>query len=77
MNLDLRILQKAKPYSRASKKCMLCLTEKYHVIFSTKNLLNKDNEMVTKCRHENKFYLANQKDITPKQHENDYKIYFQ
>ena len=35
------------------------LTEKYHIIFSTKNLLNKRNELVTKCRHENKFYLAN------------------
>ena len=40
-------------------KCMLCLTEKYHIIFSTKNLLNKRNQPVAKRRHENKFYLAN------------------
>ena len=59
------ILDKAKPYSPASKKCMLCLTEKYHIIFSTKNLLNKRNELVTKCREENKFYLANCKAIAP------------
>ena len=65
VDLDWSILDKAKPYSPASKKCMLCLTEKYHIIFSTKNLLNKRNEMVTKCRHENKFYLANYKDIPP------------
>ena len=63
MDLDWSILDKAKPYSPASKKCMSCLTEKYLIIFSTKNLLNKRNEPVTKCRHENKFYLANYKDI--------------
>ena len=40
VDLDWSILDKAKPYSPASKKCMLCLTEKYHIIFSTKNLLN-------------------------------------
>ena len=38
---------------------MLYLIEKYHIILSTKNLLNKRNELVTKCRHENKFYLGN------------------
>ena len=65
VDLDWSILDKAKPYSSASKKCMLCLTEKYHIIFSTKNLLNKRNELVTKCRHENKFYLRNYKDIPP------------
>ena len=63
MNLDWSILDEAKPYSPASKKCMLCLTEKYHIIFSTKNLLNKRNELVTKYRH--KFYLGNYKDIPP------------
>ena len=60
-----KIKDKAKPYSLASRKCMLCLTEKYHIIFSKKNLLNKRNEMVTKCRQENKFYLANYNDIPP------------
>ena len=49
--LDWSILDKPKPYSPASKKCMLCLTEKYHIIFPTKNLLNKPNELVIKCRH--------------------------
>ena len=61
VNVDLNwgILDKAKPYSPASKKCMLCLREKYRIIFSINNLLNKRNELVTKYRHENKFYLAN------------------
>ena len=56
MDLDWSILDQAKPDSPVSKKCMLCHTEKYHIIFSTKNLLNKRNELLTKCRHENKFY---------------------
>lgn len=38
VNLDWSILYKAKPYSPTSKKYMLCLTEKYYIIFSTKNL---------------------------------------
>ena len=65
VDLDWSILDKAKPYSPASKKCMSCLTEKYLIIFSIKNLLIKRNEPVTKCRHENMFYLANYKDIPP------------
>ena len=39
VNLDWSILDKVKPYSPASKKCMLRLTEKYHIIFSSKNNL--------------------------------------
>ena len=34
VDLDGSILDNAKPYSSASKKCMLCLTEKYHIVFS-------------------------------------------
>ena len=46
--VDWSILDKAKPTSPSSKKYMLCLTEKYHIILSTKNLLNKRNELVNK-----------------------------
>ena len=63
MNLDWSILDKAKPYSPASKKCMLHLTEKSHIIFPTKNLLNKRNQLLTNCRQDDKFYIANYKDI--------------
>ena len=65
VDLDWSILDKAKSYSPASGKCMLCLKEKYYIIFSIKNPLNKRNELVTKCRLENKFYLANYRDIPP------------
>ena len=65
VNLDWSILDKAKPYPPASKECMLYLTERYPITFATKNLLSKRSELVTKCRHENKFYLVNYKDIPP------------
>ena len=65
VNLDWSLLDKEKLYSPTSNKFMLCLTEKYKKIFYIKNLLNKGNELVTKCRHENKFYLANYREIAP------------
>ena len=61
-NLVWNILDKARAYRPETKRCLLCLTEKYHIIFSKLNLLNSRNELVTKCRHENKFYLVNFKD---------------
>ena len=62
MNLVWNVSDKARAYKPETKRFMLCLTEKYHIIFSKLNLLNLRNELVTKCRHENKFYLANFKD---------------
>ena len=38
VDLDWSILDKAKPYSPSSKKSMLRLTEKYHIIFSKNNV---------------------------------------
>ena len=56
------ILDRARAYKPEAKRCLLYLTEKYLMIFSKLNLLNSRNELVTKCRHENKFYLTNFKD---------------
>ena len=56
------ILDKARAYKPETKRCLLCLTENYHIIFSKLNLLNSRNELVTKCCHGNKFYLANFKE---------------
>ena len=58
-NLVWNISNKARAYNPETKRCLLCLTEKYHIIFAKLNLLNSREELVTKCRHENKFYLAN------------------
>ena len=64
-SLEWKILDKVKSYQPESRKCMLCLTEKYHILFSKLNLLNSRSELATKCRHENKFYLSYYKDIPP------------
>ena len=54
------ILDTAPVYSNKSKRCHLCLTEKHYFIRAKKPyLLNKRSELIPKCRHENKFYLAN------------------
>ena len=39
----------------------LCLTENFLVckIKDKEKLLNKRNELISKCRHENKYYLLN------------------
>ena len=59
------IIDHAKPYINGSKRCHLCLTEKFHIITSPLNLLNKRSELVSKCRHENKYHLSNYKAFPP------------
>ena len=54
------IVQRAKPYSNVSKRCYLCTTEKLKISDEDKSVsLNKRSELVSKCRHENKYILAN------------------
>ena len=53
------ILATAPAYSNKSKR-HLCLTEKLYLVRAKKPfLLNKKTDLISKCRHENKFYLAN------------------
>jgi hypothetical protein len=55
-----KILKKCKPYDNISKKCNLCLNEKFFIICK-KNLcsLNKRNELASPCRHRNRYTLRN------------------
>ena len=57
------IIKSVKPYSNISKKCSLCLFEKFMIItYETPDeLLNKKTELISKCRHENKYLLKNYK----------------
>ena len=50
-----------KKYSNITKRCSLCLHEKLAIITYPypDELLNRRSELVTKCRHENKFLLKN------------------
>ena len=59
-NIKWTIISRARPYSNISKRCDLCLTEKLMIITANPGrILNKRSELISKCRHENKFYLRN------------------
>ena len=50
----------ASPYRCGTRRCDLCLTEKYIIARAgQKNLLNKRTELISKCRHRNKYILKN------------------
>ena len=53
-----RIIRKFLPYNYNSRKCCLCLNEKLEIaLYEGGNLLNKKTELISKCRHQNKFML--------------------
>ena len=55
-----RILSSNSPYSSSSKRCNLCLKEKFLIICRPElSTLNKRNELVSSCRHRNKALLRN------------------
>ena len=57
------IMKHARSYSINTRSCALCLQEKYEILNYPikRNLLNKRSELISKCRHTNKFLLANYK----------------
>ena len=58
-NLSWEIHKKTSPYQRGSKRCDLCLSEKVsNICADPDTLLNKRTELISKCRHRNKFLLA-------------------
>ena len=57
-----KIIDRSNPYINGLKRCNLCTTEKLHIINSDcEKIINKRSELISKCRHENKFYLSNYK----------------
>ena len=51
-NLKWSIAAYATPYRCGTRRCDLCLTEKYIIARATQNsLLNKRTELISKCRH--------------------------
>jgi hypothetical protein len=65
IKIEWSVLDHAPAYINGARKCNLCLTEKYHIITSSLELINKRSELISKCRHENKFYLMNFKEVPP------------
>ena len=54
------IITAAQPYNNISKRCDLCTSEKLYIINGhNNNPLNKRSELISKCRHKNKYYLMN------------------
>ena len=61
-----RILKKANTYIGNPSHCNLCLSEKLCILTACDvSLLNKRSELVTKCRHENKFFATNHRTCRP------------
>ena len=58
------ILSRAHAYTNKTDRCNLCLTEKLLKSTTKQDILNKRSELISKCRHENKFYLSNFSGIT-------------
>lgn len=60
--LSWSIEKKAFPYKCGTRRCDLCLTEKVCIIRANPNgLMNKRTELLSRCRHRNKFLIANVK----------------
>ena len=54
------VIRRSTPYKTGSKKCNLCLWEKFHIMTGDKDkLLNAQNGLITKYRHVDKFLLKN------------------
>ena len=57
-HLNWSIKSHASRYKCGTKRCDLCLTEKKIIaLVDPKVLLNKRTELISKCRHRNKFIL--------------------
>ena len=53
------IIRKCPSYNQSTKRCLLCINEKTDIaLYKENNLLNKKSELVSKCRHQNKFSLS-------------------
>ena len=54
------IIGQYHPYNPSTKKCQLCLNEKLHILeYNEQNLLDKRSEIISKCKHKDKFLLKN------------------
>lgn len=61
-NLSWSIEARAFPYSCGARRCDLCITEKACIIRANANgLLNKRTELLSKCRHRNKYLIGKSK----------------
>ena len=56
------VAARARPFQCSNLRCYLCLNEKLAIALAEQGtMLNKRTEIVSKCRHKNKFLLKNVK----------------
>jgi len=66
VNITWKILKFAQAYNNNTRRCSLCLYEKYFIICKPSFAsLNKRYELVTTCRHSSKCLLKNAKQFPP------------
>ena len=54
------VIKQYPAYNQNTKRCILCLNEKLAILEDDgENLLNKRSEIISKCRHQNKYKLHN------------------
>ena len=59
-----KIIKRRRPYSNKTKRCNLCLYEKFFIIYHPElSSLNSRTELILTCRHRNKYLLSNQQAI--------------
>ena len=55
-----KIIDRGKRFNPSTRKCNLCLKEKYHIIFQPSSAsLNKRSELFSTCRHRLQQLLEN------------------
>ena len=63
--IDWSISDRAHAYDNRTKRCNICLAEKLEIIAAERSKnLTKKSEIVSKCRHRNKFLLPNFTPVT-------------
>ena len=56
-----RIIRQHQDYNQATKRCALCLNEKYEILeYKGANLINSRSEIVSKCRHQLRYMIDKQ-----------------
>ena len=58
-SINWKIIKHARPYSPRTKRCNLCLWEKYYIIISDKQkTLNSRSELISHCMYRKKYLLS-------------------
>ena len=59
-NVEWSIIDKAPPFNTTTKKCLLCLKEKHHIMYDgLRSSLNSRSEVFNTCRHRTQGLLCN------------------